>query len=240
MVGTTPFSAAGFDSSLLERPLGFLLTENKAPDESRKPLLKATLGVSLRTLDFDAFVKDYLSLMPLSIRDAGGTPKKRIYKSSHLTKQLAAKAPEVIRRLLSSLSDRIDRLDVYCFYSRREYISIYGTGRGERLSPNEFVELTQNAFPHVCAWRYLDNYKADSENDRLMIDHFQGKITPAWEAIEDGSFDIRVFYSGSECNPLISAADLTLRIIETYQRGNLDELSLLKPMEDQVPKLAGK
>ncbi len=235
-------SAAGFDSSVLERRLGLPpgALDQQTGLAGNAPLLKATLGVSVRTLDFDSFKKNYLSSLPISIRETGGIPKKRLYKAAHLAKQLEARAPSAIGGLLKALAGSIDRIDVYCFYSRRDYIAVYGNSRVERISPNEFVDLTQNAFPHVCAWSYLTSYQYDSKQDRLMLDYFRGKITPAWETLENAKCNIQAYYSGAECNPLVSIADLALRLIETYQVGTINDASLLKTIEDRIPDLSPK
>jgi hypothetical protein len=55
-----------------------------------------------------------------------------------------------------------------------------------------------------------------------------------------GKVKMEIFYNGAEVNPLISAADLLLRLIDTHQFGNLSHMTVIKPVLDHASVLASK
>jgi hypothetical protein len=141
--------------------------------------------------------------------------------------------------ILRGVSEQVASIDVYSAYYNQPFVSCYGESNGQRLPPVIFIEKNQNAFPHVCAWKYLDEYFTETDTV-LQLDNFQGRITPAWRLLEAMKPNLQIFYSGSECNPVIATADILLRLVETFQFGRVDEISLFKPINDRVEQLAPK
>jgi len=197
------------------------------------------IGASVTVEDEDGFWGDYDSVLSAVFQNHGAQRRKHIYKAAHLTKQFLHTTPVIISEMLQGLATAITQIDVYSAYYNQPYVSCYGEGRGLRLPPVIFIEKNQNAFPHVCAWRYLDAYPAAS-GATLQLDHFEGKITPAWRLLEASSPRLQVFYSGSECTASIAVADIVLRLIESFQHGIVDQRSLFLPITNRVPQLTSK
>lgn len=72
-----------------------------------------------------------------------------------------------------------------------------------------------------------------------MFDHFEGKWSPSWDEMKD-KVKMQIFYNGGEVNPLISTADTTLRLVDTYQLGYLDSMSMIRPIIDHATPVAQK
>jgi len=224
---------AGFDSMLLKRE-SISLTGAKG-----KPF-KALLGVSVTTADEDEFRKRYDQCLQEVLDAAKVSRKKRVYKAAHLLKQAKEKTPTIISGLIDKLEGCVEHIDIYCAYYAQPYISMFGKTRLQRLEPLSYIEYTKNAFPHVCAWWYLRSYDATESPLVLDLDHFEGKVTPAWRELVSSEVEKRIFFSGAECNALISVADLALKLIEIFQRGTVDGRSLFQPIRDQCPSYEGK
>jgi len=223
----------GFDSMLLKRESVSLTGEKGKP-------FKALLGVSVTTNDGDEFRKRYDQCLQEILNMAKISRKKRVYKAAHLLKQAKEKTPTIVSNLIDKLEDCIEHIDIYCAYYAQPYISMFGKTRLQRLEPLTYLEYTKNAFPHVCAWWYLRTYGATESSLVLDLDHFEGKVTPAWRELISSEVNKRIFFSGAECNPLISVADLALKLIEIFQRGTVDGRSLFQPIRNQCSSYEGK
>jgi hypothetical protein len=224
----------GIDSMLLKRESVSLVGEKGKP-------FKALVGVSVTTSDEDLFRERYDKLLQEVFDSFGVVRRKRVYKAAHLLKQAKEKTTDIIAKLIDGLEDCVEHLDVYCAYYAQQYISMFGRTRLQRLEPLTYLEYVKNAFPHVCAWWYVKTY-GDVESPLFLdIDHFEGKVTPAWRELV-GRSDVgkRIFFSGGECNALISVADLTLKLVDVFQRGTVDGRSLLQPIRDLCPSFSGK
>jgi len=216
----------GIDSTKLERRLISLTGE---PEK----FFKALLGVSVTTNDEDTFRRRYEESLDKAFSTVRVERKKRVYKGAHLLMQTVERTPDIIRIILEELEDCIEHIDVYCAFYSRPYISMFGKTRFQRLEPLTFIENVMNAFPHVCAWFYLQNYSEYEDPLSFDIDHFSGNITPAWRELTGSN--IEVYFSGDECNAIISTADLTLRLIDMLQRGDVNGMSLFAPIKELCP-----
>ena len=224
----------GIDSMLLKRESVSLVGEKGKP-------FKALVGVSVTTSDEDLFRKRYDECLQEVFDSVGVLRRKRVYKAAHLLKQVKEKTTDIIAKLIDGLEDCIEHLDVYCAYYAQPYISMFGKTRLQRLEPLTYLEYVKNAFPHVCAWWYVKTYGEVETPLFLDIDHFEGKVTPAWrELVSRDDVEKRIFFSGGECNALISVADLTLKLVDVFQRGTVDGRSLLQPLRDSCPSFSGK
>lgn len=204
--------------------------------ELGKPF-KALLGVSVTTGDEDRFRQKYEESLDKAFSTAKVEKKKRVYKGAHLLKQTAERTPDIIRIILDELEDCIEHIDAYCAFYSKPYISMFGQTRFQRLEPLSFIEYTKNAFPHVCAWFYQlpINYGKYESPLCFDIDHFDGKVTPAWRELIKSNIEFEIYFSGAECNALISVADLILKFIDVFQRGQVDGRSLLAPIRELCP-----
>jgi len=213
----------GFDSIALKKAL-------PGEEESGKPsVFKAFLGASVTTThaNFDAKYDADLSRI---FKELGISRRKLIYKGAHLLKQTKEKSENIIYKLLDELEPSISHIDLYCAFYSREYISIFGQAQGQRLEPMKFIEKNQNSFDHICLWWYWRTYRNIENNNEFHVDHFEGKSTPAWRELRDNNVDFDVYFSGGECNHLISLSDLVLKLIQVFHFGTVDERSLAHPI----------
>jgi hypothetical protein len=227
---------AGFDTIVLEKeytPLeSFTQKTNGVPPV--KVVAKALLGASVTTQDPD-FDKRYETAVKTALEKYNLKQPKRIYKSAHLLKQIKGRYDEVFTNILNAMEKSITRIDLYHATYNREnpdenYVSIYGKAQGERLTPLEYIEKHRNGFDQACAWWNWREYSKQEPETEYCIDHFNSKMTPGWTEFENSGSKISVFYSGSECNCLVSMADLILKEIDDFHFGPIDYLSVLMPI----------
>lgn len=224
----------GFDSMALEKefvPLDrYLGTSHEPSEASEKPtVLKALVGASVTTQDPD-FDEHYQTVLKTVFEKYGIRQEKPIYKGAHIVKQIGAKFDEVITDILSSIGSAIAHIDLYFATYPKSYISIFGKAQGKRLSPLEYIEKHKNGFAHACAWWHWKSYSKGETEYEYHIDHFEGKATPAWAEMENNKVNMKSYYSGCECNCLISFADLLLKTIDLFHFGTIDYRSIAQPI----------
>jgi len=204
--------------------------------ESPDKVFKALMSVGVTVEDKDSFRKAYDEALLETFKEEGINRKKVVYKSYHFCMQTKDRASELICNLLEKLSDVISRIDVYCAIYDLPDISIFGEASGQTIKRMTFIERNQHGFHHVCAWKYFDDFGG---NFTFELDHFEVRRTPAWEALIDNNLDINVYYSGSECNAIISIADLVLKLIQIHQHGSLTTSTLFRPIQKNCPTFKG-
>lgn len=240
----------GFDSSVLTRPIIELPTvpEGVSPSVFRpiesgskgyELCFKAMMGASVKIQDEDRFKSSYSQSLTNALAKFGIPQRKPIYKAYHFASQNPQATPDVISYLLTQLEPTIERIDIFCAYYNQPYVSCFGESAGQRILPIVFIERNQNAFPHVCAWKYIMEYPHETDLV-FQLDHFESKITPAWRVLKSSNVQLQVFFSGGECNPLIATADIVLRLIDLFQYGNVNGRSLLGSITGHVPLLKDK
>lgn len=216
----------GFDSLLFSR------SEIEHPNKE----FKALMAVGVTVENKKSFKKTYENALLEVFKDYEINRKKVIYKSFHFCAQVKDHASKMICNLLEKLSDEISRIDIYYGVYDLPEISIFGEAAGETIKRLTFIDRNQHGFHHVCAWDYCENYGHDST---IELDHFEGWKTPAWEELVDKTSDINVYYKGSECNSVISIADLVLKLIQIHQHGHLSSSTLVKPIKNNCPSFNG-
>jgi hypothetical protein len=219
----------GFDSAPI-RKVSLL------PDGTKGTEFVANLGVSVTVEDKKKFESAYDTVISNAFKKINAPQLKRFYKGAHLVGQISEKAPEVIAMLLNDLTPEILHIDVYCAYYNMDYVSLYGQSETQKLSPPVFVKKTQGAFPHVCAWWYVSKYAQTESPLTLEIDSMQTATTPAWRELSNSvgaNIGIEFYFGGDECNPIISLADLILKLIRIFHRGTVEGRSLLAPLYDK-------
>lgn len=75
----------------------------------------------------------------------------------------------------------------------------------KELGTFDFLRRLSVYFSYITAWNYLG--VAGREEEKIIIDGFQGKRTPAWDDIISKTSPI-IYAHGDECNPFISIADI--------------------------------
>jgi len=219
-------SAVGFDSILFAR----------RGIETPEKVFKAFMSAAVTTEDEESLRDRYDKALGEIFRKKKIRRKKFIYKGYHFRLQTKENTTEMICLLLEELIDLISRIDLYCGYYDLEEISIYGEAFGQKIKRLTFLERNQHSFHHVCAWRYLEDYGSSC---RLKLDHFSGERTPAWENLVKGKSNMEIYFSGCECDPLISLADLVLALINTHQYGTISSATLFNPITKRCPSFRG-
>lgn len=69
----------------------------------------------------------------------------------------------------------------------------------------DFLRNLSVYFSYMTAWKYLGI--EGRQNEKIIIDGFHGKRTPAWDDIINKTSPI-IYSHGDECNPFISVADI--------------------------------
>ncbi len=128
------------------------------------------------------------------------------------------KAYEALDGLFTSLSESVERLDVfYTWYppTRKDPIRIYGSEGSSvvDVSPIRFLEnKVIPPYPYFCAWQYCMNISSDVQ---FHLDNFQeAEITKAWVSLA-GNKNLFIFPRGDETHAGISAADIAARIVDS-------------------------
>ena len=127
----------------------------------------------------------------------------------------------------------ISRIDLYCgFYDLKE-ISVFGESSGQVIKRLTFLERYQHAFHHVCAWKYAKDYGIDC---KFKLDHFEGHKTPAWKELSSqNNLDLEVYFNGCECDPIITVADIVLKLIDLHQYGFITSRTMLDVICKRCP-----
>ena len=234
----------GIDSVALEKEYAPLESfGEQATDTTPKSIVaKALLGASVTTQDLE-FDTKYQTALKDSLQKHGLRQEKRVYKAAHLLKQIRGKYDEVFTDVLNAMEPSITHIDLYhATYSHatcsNDYISIYGKAQGERLTPLEYIEKHKNGFDQGCAWWNWHIYSKQEPDHEYCIDYFESKMTPGWTEMENNKANIKVFYSGCECNCLISFADLILKEIAEFHFGAIDYVSISQPIRNKAKTYA--
>jgi hypothetical protein len=236
----------GFDSTALRKEISALEdfippsphTNADGTEVIPPSFLKGLLGVSVTTED-PQFSQEYMKVVADVMSKEGLTHSKLMYKGAQLLKVAEEKTEEIICKIVQDLEPFINFVDIYSAFYQKEYISILGQAQGQRLSPLAYINKTQNSFAHVCAWWYWKSCRVHDESKySYHIDHFQGKVTPAWRDFSKTKPNLSVYYSGNECEALISLSDLILKLIELYHFGPIDFRSVVRPLEKRCLTLS--
>jgi hypothetical protein len=235
----------GVDSAALEKEYTSQASFNQQTGELTPPtkiVTKALFGASVTTQDID-FNKKYQEVLHDSLQKHGIRQDKLIYKASHLIKQIKGKYDEVFTDVLNAMESSIEHIDLYhATYLHEDpsnnYISVFGKAQGQRLTPLEYIEKNKNGFEQACTWWNWRIYSKQESDYCFCLDHFESKLTPAWKELESNKVNIKVFYSGCECNSLISFADLILKEIETFHFGAIDYVSIAQPIRNKAKTYA--
>ncbi len=196
---------------------------------------KALLGVAITIKDRDSFQESYHAEMNNVFSEMGLERKKNIYKAAFLADQLMARSNAFIINFISKLTPQLLRINVFYTYYPAGSISQIWTCRESyprAYSPEKFLDLIYNAYPHYCIWQYTRSYP-DCKHYLFESDFFSGRITPAWETVRLLP-NLRLFYRGGQCNTLISLADLFLRLICETLPGRLGLMNLRRCLNHAI------
>jgi len=132
------------------------------------------------------------------------------FSSSEYIKQIGpAKTYRLSDELVKSVQDLIE--SVYFSYVILPSNKIPTVEVGGYKSPKipigtfDFLRKLSVYFSYVTAWNYIGI--EDRLDEKILIDGFQGKLTPAWDDIIKRTTP-EIYSHGDECNPFISIADV--------------------------------
>lgn len=190
--------------------------------ESPGSEFKALVGVAVTVKEKDTFRLSYDEALNNLFSKYQIERKRTTYKAAFLTGQLLDKTNKFLHDFINLMENELESIDVYYTFYPSNFTQDIITCKDSyprSISPLKFLNNICNAYPHYCLWKYIETHP-DEKEVTFEIDHFSGKITPAWNSIKNIP-NIKVYYSGSECNKIISFADILHRYISNNMHGKL-------------------
>ncbi len=193
------------------------------------PVLKALIGASVTTQDAD-FDQHYKTTLENVFKRHGIRQEKVLYKGAHLVRQVGDDFDKIFTDILNDIGPAIAHINLYYATYPKEWVSIYGRAQGRRVTPMDYMKDNQNGFVQACTWWHWRQFSVSESEYEYHLDHFDGKSTPSWVEMVTEKVNMKVYYSGCECDCLISFADLILKVIEEYHFGDVDYRNLPSPI----------
>lgn len=178
------------------------------------------LGIAVVVNDYQEFKQQYKTAIEKSFNENGyeqlDLSKKLIYCSKDF-REFTEGEDSLHESFMKQIKKSIYKINViFSSFSTEKIpeVKILGRTRHTKFVHPKVLTLKYlyNSFPHICIWK-LKNYIKDV-NAKILVDHFDGKRTHAWESIESDKLDINVFFKGDQCNYLISTADILLKCLQ--------------------------
>jgi len=179
-------------------------------------IFEGLLGIAVTCKDEKSFIDLYRACMPKALQELGIKSNRIVLKAYDISKLAPENEDKIIIPFLDCLKEEIERIDIY--YTRYNAnklprISIYGKDQPTTKNPVEFLRIICNGYPHYVGYWYLNEYSS-KDIGKMYLDHFESCLTPAWESLSQFK-GLTIVYKGGNCNCLISASDLLLRITIT-------------------------
>lgn len=216
---------AGFDSAEYRQ---------KTIINDRPHVTRGLIGIGIRTSDPAKYSTAYKDAISQVFKQYKLKQERTAYCAAELSAILGPKTlnkeKEALESILKHLLPGIDEVHLfYTFLFNFETVTIYGDDpegfkripvvsnsatkpdkhKEEEEKTQDFYDLISPSYPMLCAWRY----SRDRSKDTLLIDAFQGQISPAWNEFSQTTTP-HIYYNGDRCNPLISTADLLTRLVK--------------------------
>lgn len=185
---------------------------------------ESVLGVAVKVNNYDSFVNDYKTAITSALSDNGIEPNYLYYCTHDLRHY--KEYYDIVSSFSKTIRDSIDKLHVfYTLFSpkRIEKVNVYGRySRRTKLhlshSTRTYSQLIKehlvNCFPAICAWRLMEHFAPNPSSIIFHLDSYSGRISEAYEELEESTFHRRVYPSGDCTNPVISTADLFLGLLD--------------------------
>ncbi len=147
-------------------------------------------------------------------------------KSAHVKRIIGpSDAHSFGRDVIHAVSEHIKEVHFHYTYlnlDRIPEVQVYGRdlGPNERWPTLEFLERLSPTYTHCCAWKDTQDMPTEeAEHSMFLLDHFEAKITWAWEdlATRDPA-RLQVWCSGDLCNPYIRLADTVVSYLDSKMR----------------------
>jgi len=194
---------------------------------------KSLVGVGISTRDFKAFSQAYDEAIKSTLSECNVSSERKILCNFDFLKINEMTKKPVHQIFFKKIAPHIESINV--FYTLcNPNVKMRWMGHKEKelkhklskphLNFDEILDKIANYFPAICVWRIQDFLREN--NISCLLDHFSLKQCDAWKEIKDMS--INVFFSGDKCNPLISTADIVIKLLQLrlakerkfYQYGN--------------------
>jgi len=176
-------------------------------------VFEGLLGTVVTCKEEKSFIDLYRECMHKTLKDMGIETNRIVLKAYDISRIAPEHENDFIIPFFDCLKKEIEKVDIY--YTRYNpkklpTVSIFGKDQPMTKNPVEFVRMIANAYPHYCAYWYLNEYSSDGI-DKMYLDHFESRHTPAWDSLSQFK-GLSVVYKGGNCNCLISSADLLTRL----------------------------
>lgn len=223
--------------------------------KSRLPgkVFKAPMGVAVRIDDYDSFASNYGVNITKLKSEFRIMSNLKIIKSFDILRKMGPKGIDFIEKFVNSLMDEVDSITIYYTVvpsTKITQVNVYWEDKGglEQITPIEFLGQLANYYPHICAWKYLED-NPDENDVVIYMDSFEGSLTPAWDVLE---WKKNIYVGSDSTNCAISFADLVAKLIDyrlerqhkkLYYKDILEVTSDLKSrvvFVDQLEKIAPK
>jgi hypothetical protein len=224
--------AAGSDSVLLTRPG---ITSD----------FKANLGIVVTVGNQEHFAAEYTNAVAKAYKNNGVSRKRPLARAAdirYLCDSDAATA-KVIQDILGQVSEEINQIHaVYTliFPSKVKEVYVYSAEPPiERISPVDFQDKLANPYAYLSLWAYskcLPGLKRP-----LLTDSFSGETTIAWRELSPHT--PKMYFDGANTNPIVSIADLLIRLLNTRFEATTEKLANQLDRErlpDFLPELSGR
>lgn len=237
----------------LEYEYSFLRKEKKI---NAKKYVKTALGVGIEVDEPEKLTSAYNDVMNEVFKSHKIERKRKAYCASSLAKLFGDETfgheKQVIDRITSGVLPFIARKHFfYTYLFGIQEVSVFGRSAAYKKVPvvssekgeQDFYDLINPSYSLLCAWKYLEDYRVEE----LMVDNFQGHVSPAWNefyAKRAGN----VYFTGDECNYFISTADillrkikleLTERLLSTLRRKEHHEIHFTKEKITELSSVLG-
>ena len=206
--------------SIERRQIGVVVAiDNKLFYRSFQSPFWAQLGVAIRVQDQPAFDSSYRQTVDSLNTRYGLNPPRKAPDSRTLYERLGeAQSVSYVRDFVNGIRTAV--AEVYTFHSivppsRIPAVSCYGGSVS--VKPVEFVKSLTGTYTHCMFWK-LGALGLHNNEELALLDHFEGDRTLAWQAIEQAVPNLKVHYSGDNCNPMISSADLLCKFFDDELR----------------------
>jgi hypothetical protein len=215
--------------------------------DNSKGKFESVLGVGVRANDYVAFDEEYGQVMEKVFKKYGIEKEFRYYCFNDI-KDLP-QCYNIIADFFKEIEPKICKVHIfYSLFSSKKIpeAKVYGRlARKEKIklsSPTmTYRKLTSrhlvNVFPVICAWRLMENL--NSSRTQFHMDAFMGHNFEAYEELMESDFSKFVFTSGDCINPVISAADLLIALID-YRLEKNKKLLIFENLRPVLPEFGKK
>lgn len=184
---------------------------------NQKTSFRGVIGAAIVFEEQENFLTDYLyNWFPTLKEDYGIKSKLSVMKSYRILSELGQrKGNEFLEDCFNHIVSSASEISIYHTTipsTKIPKVKKYWKDRGGivEVAPVDYLKELQSAYSHTCAWRYVNDHGV--EKDKLiLIDFFQGEVTPAWEVVRRiPSFNV----GADETNPFIAAADIVSKVVD--------------------------